>query len=357
MKLRKPVLGAMLVVIAAAALTPAQAETYAYDARGRLVVVATDDAKRATYSYDAPGNRTQSAGAAGSLRAPLAVDDPRSYSYGSGPLVFDPRTNDSDPAGLALTVVGVSPPQFGTASFNGTSVTYDAPGTHVAATDVFAYTIQNTAGLTSSAVVKVALANAQPIAVPDAISTLQNQPVTFDPRANDSDPGGNTLSITGVTTPSHGTASFTATSATYSPATGYVGPDSFGYSIANGVGGTASSTVSVSVTPSGAPLSAALSSIIWNWSRISTGPINRSPPLAVTAAGGTPPYAYSWEYISGDTQISVIPQGDGSSAVWNRTISEYGTWTAVWRVRVTDAATGSVNSSNITVRFIWDSGA
>ena len=332
------------------------AETYAYDALGRLVVVSTDDGKRATYTYDAPGNRTQSAGASGALRAPNAVDDARSYTYGSGLLTFDPRVNDSDPAGLPLTIVGVGPAQFGSATFTGASVTYAAPATSIAGTDVFAYTIQNSAGLTASAVAKITLSNAPPVAVPDAISTLQNQPVTFDPRINDSDPGGNTISITSVTGPSHGTATFNPSSVTYTPSSGYTGPDSFNYSIAS-IGGTASAGISVTVTPSGAPLSAGLSASSWNWSRISTGPINRSPPLVVTAAGGVPPYSYSWEYVSGDTQITVIPQGDGSSAVWNRTISEYGTWTATWRVTVTDDASGSTTSSNILVRFIWDSGA
>lgn len=358
MQRTRPVWGAFLASLALFWSSSGQsAETYAYDALGRLIVVVAEDGKRWTYAYDDPGNRTQSAGVVGSLQAPQAIDDPKSYSYGSGPLIFDPRVNDVDPAGLPMTVIGVAPPQFGTATFNTSSVTYTAPTTNVSATDVFAYTIQNSAGLVSSAFVSVALSNAQPIANPDNVSTVQNQPVTFDPRVNDVDPGGNTLSVTSITTPSHGSASFTSASVTFAPATGYVGPDSFGYSIANGVGGTASSTISVTVTPSGAPLSVALSSIGWNWSRISTGPITRSPPLAVTAAGGIPPYSYSWQYVSGDTQISVIPQTGGASAVWNRTISTYGTWTAVWRVVVTDAADNSVTSPNINVRFIWDSGA
>jgi YD repeat-containing protein len=353
---RTTVVAAVLVVTTCLPTLSAQAETYTYDALGRLVVVSTDDAKRFSYSFDGLGNRLQSAGAAGALQGPKAGDDPFTYSYGSGPLVFDPRTNDYDPAGLAFTIVGISPPQFGSATFTPTSVTYTAPTTHIAQTDVFSYTIQNSAGLVSSAFVTVALTNAQPIANPDAVSTVQNQPVTFDPRQNDSDPGGNTLSITAVTTPSHGAASFTATSVTYTPATGFVGSDSFGYSIANGVGGTASSTISVTVSPSGAPLSAALSSNVWTWSQVSTGPIHRSDPIAVTAAGGYPPYSYAWEYVSGDTGITVAPLGDGSSAVWNRTISGYGSWTATWRVRVTDSNTNTTTSSDITVRFLKDSG-
>jgi hypothetical protein len=66
---------------------------------------------------------------------------------------------------------------------------------------------------------------------------------------NDSDPDGDTLIITAVGTPAHGSASFTSTSVTYKPATGFSGGDSFGYTISDGRGGTASSTISVTVAP------------------------------------------------------------------------------------------------------------
>jgi len=72
--------------------------------------------------------------------------------------------------------------------------------------------------------------------------------VTVTVLANDSDPDGGTLSVTSVTTPAHGTATINAaTTVTYTPAASYSGPDSFGYSISDGQGGTASATVSVTV--------------------------------------------------------------------------------------------------------------
>lgn len=70
--------------------------------------------------------------------------------------MFDPRTNDFDPPGLSFTIIGISLPQFGSATFTPTSITYTAPATHIAQTDVFSYTIQNSAGLVSSAFVTVA---------------------------------------------------------------------------------------------------------------------------------------------------------------------------------------------------------
>lgn len=48
------VIGSAILVIGA---TPASAETYSYDALGRLIQVVTDDGHTITYAYDAAGNR------------------------------------------------------------------------------------------------------------------------------------------------------------------------------------------------------------------------------------------------------------------------------------------------------------
>ena len=92
--------------------------------------------------------------------------------------------------------------------------------------------------------------NLPPVAVADTASTAYQTQVTVAVLANDSDPDGGTLSVTSVTTPTHGTATINAgTTVTYTPAAGYSGPDSFGYSISDGQGGTASATVSITVGP------------------------------------------------------------------------------------------------------------
>ena len=56
--------------------------------------------------------------------------------------------------------------------------------------------------------------------------------------ANDTDPNGLPLSITGVSNPSNGTVSYNASTqtVTFTPTTGYTGPASFTYSITDGAG-------------------------------------------------------------------------------------------------------------------------
>jgi hypothetical protein len=70
--------------------------------------------------------------------------------------------------------------------------------------------------------------------------------------ANDSDPDGDTLSVTGVSNPVHGTVSFNAqnNTATFTPTSGYTGPASFTYSISDGHGNNASGQVSLEVANS-----------------------------------------------------------------------------------------------------------
>ncbi len=70
--------------------------------------------------------------------------------------------------------------------------------------------------------------------------------------ANDVDPNGFTLSITGVSNPTNGTVSYSASTqtVTFTPTAGYpapsnTGPASFNYTISNGHGGTATALVSL----------------------------------------------------------------------------------------------------------------
>ncbi len=84
--------------------------------------------------------------------------------------------------------------------------------------------------------------------------TEQNTALTINGSlvlANDSDPDGDALSITGANGAVNGTVNFNSqtNALTFTPSAGYTGAASFSYTIADGRGGTASATVSLTVKP------------------------------------------------------------------------------------------------------------
>jgi chitinase len=92
-------------------------------------------------------------------------------------------------------------------------------------------------------------ANRPPTALNDFAATRVDEPVRINVLANDTDPDGDPLAITGVsggrdgsvTTNSDGTLTFT-------PNSGFSGSTSFSYSVGDGKGGTASAQVTVNVS-------------------------------------------------------------------------------------------------------------
>lgn len=102
-----------------------------------------------------------------------------------------------------------------------------------------------------------ASANNAPVAVADSASVAEDSSVAIAVLSNDSDPNGDSLSITASTAPSNGSVSCTATTCTYTPATNFNGSDSFTYTISDGAA-TSTAAVTVTVTPvNDAPVAAA----------------------------------------------------------------------------------------------------
>ena len=74
--------------------------------------------------------------------------------------------------------------------------------------------------------------NAAPVAVNDAATTPESTAVTIAVLPNDTDADGDSLTVTTVSTPAHGTASVNPNgTVTYTPVAAFNGSDSFTYSI------------------------------------------------------------------------------------------------------------------------------
>ena len=257
--MRPALLGSAAMLGMALGLFASQANaitaSYSYDALGRVTGVTYSDGTAITYQYDAAGNRTQQVIASGGSGSLTAVDDSVSTAVNTN-ANLDPRTNDLNPNGYTLDFTGTTNGSNGTVTAYSDSVTYH-PNTGWTGTDTFTYSLTDHHGhaVTGTVTVTVGSTNRNPTASGDSIVTNQNTPTTFDPRSNDSDPDGDALNISAVTTPTHGTATINGgSSITYAPATGYTGSDSFSYTVADGHSGTASGTISATVQASGGNL-------------------------------------------------------------------------------------------------------
>jgi YD repeat-containing protein len=111
-----------------------------------------------------------------------------------------------------------------------------------------------------------------------------------------------------------------------------------------------SNTASATTWP---PVSATVSATAWRWFRRNNNTPQIDPPIVVTPSGGSGTgYTYAWEYVSGDTQTSVISP-TSSSTRWSRTMDATEAWhKSYWRCRVTDSAGNVGYTVTIEVNFI-----
>jgi hypothetical protein len=178
--------------------------------------------------------------------APHAVDDSGVLAE-DGSITLSVLSNDSDPDGDVLTIVATTQPAHGSAAPNGTTVTY-TPAANYHGSDAFTYVVSDGLSTASASVALVVNpVNDAPVAQNDSAATTAGTPAAVQVLANDSDPDGDGLTITSTTQPANGSVSFTGGTASYTPNGGFVGTDSFAYTIGDGAGGTDTASVTVTV--------------------------------------------------------------------------------------------------------------
>ena len=181
--------------------------------------------------------------------APEAVDDVASADE-DGSVEIDVLANDTDIDGDGLRVSSVAAPSNGTAAIAGGGVRY-TPAANWHGTDRFTYVADDGNGGTAEASVEVTVSpvNDVPEAADDAATTLEDEAVTVNVLANDTDPDGDGLRVSSVSAPENGTTEVASGGVRYTPAANWHGTDSFAYTVDDGNGGTASASVEVTVMP------------------------------------------------------------------------------------------------------------
>jgi len=157
---------------------------------------------------------------------------------------------DTDPEGGPLRVVAVTDAAGGLVTINPDDTVTYAPRADFAGRDVFTYTIEDDAGNRSTAVVQVEVVNRAPVPVDDAAATIIGAPVVVGVLTNDSDPNGDAVAVRSVsgTSARGGTVTLVDGVVTYLPPPGFAGTDTFTYVLEDSRGGSATGTVTMTVT-------------------------------------------------------------------------------------------------------------
>jgi hypothetical protein len=186
--------------------------------------------------------------------APTANDDAFTTEDGTTLSIAAPSLlqNDTDPdEGDTLRLISSTEPTNGRLNFIGETGNFSyTPNAGFVGVDSFTYTISDGAA-TDEATVTITVTNAAPTANDDAFTTEDGTTLSIAAPGllqNDSDPDGDALQVIANTDPTNGRLNFIreAGNFSYTPNAGFVGVDSFTYTISDGAA-TDEATVTITV--------------------------------------------------------------------------------------------------------------
>jgi len=240
----------------------------------------------------------------------------------------------SDPDGSVLTFT-VATPAHGTLSGTAPAFTY-TPNANFNGADRFSYTVADEGGRTAEATVSLTIAavNDAPVATAISVTTASGAPVGIV--LNGSDIEGDALTWS-IGAPRFGSITGTAPNVTYTSAAGFVGTDTFVFTVSDGIA-SASATVTIQVT--GIPVAINATALV-------DGRVGKKYTQNLQASGGAAPY--TWSVASGslppgltlarDTgKIAGTPVSAGTYSFGVRVTDRWTqTHTRVFSIRITPA--------------------
>jgi YD repeat-containing protein len=328
--------------------------TYTYDANDNLLTKTDALGNTTTYTYDANNHvlTETTAGPGGSLLAGTANQIVASIGDS---VTFDPTKEVQDASGATLTLSSISSPSHGTASIVSGQIVYTRTS---AGTDNFTYTVTDTDGRSATGSVVVAdtwSAIGSPVAnnMSTQVAGVGNS-LTFDPRSYDTDANGFPLTITALSSPSHGTATITAGGTSIQYTRTGSGPDSFTYTLSDGHGNTSTATILVAdtTTVASGPSASNIAVTVAGGTSLSFDPRADTSdvngyPLTVTAVS-TPSHGTA-TITGGGTGVTYSRTGSGADS-FTYTVSDGHGYTATATVSVADANETAPTAANVTIK-------
>ncbi|WP_348689065.1 putative Ig domain-containing protein, partial [Aeromonas bestiarum] len=204
---------------------------------------------------------------------------------------------------------------------NATTITATTPAHAAGAVNVVVTTPGGSATLTNGYTYTVPAPIAGPVSATVAANSSAN-PITLALN------GGAATSVAVASAASHGTATASGTSITYTPTAGFSGADSFTYTATNVSGTSSPATVTITVSPPSISLSP---------TTLGNGTIGTSYSATLTASGGTAPYTYA---ITAGSLPAGLSLNTGTGAI-SGTPSASGTSNPTVTATDANSATGS----------------
>ena len=165
---------------------------------------------------------------------------------------IDVMANDDLPTTGAFNIQSTTPPSNGSITVLPDGTIDYTPNPDFFGMDTFTYTLADASGRTSTATVTVTVVNIQdpPVANADSGSTQEDTTLpNIDILSNDSDPDNDMLTVTMATAPNGTVVINPDGTIDYTPNPGFNGTDIVTYTISDGNGGFATSTVQINVAP------------------------------------------------------------------------------------------------------------
>ncbi len=255
----------------------------------------------------------------------------------------------TDADGDALTFAIGSGPSHGSLSGSGANQTY-TPDSGYTGPDSFTFTANDGQATSAPATVSITVTpvsvNHPPVATPQSVATPQDTPVGVTLAGTDAD--GDALTFAIGSGPSHGSLSGSGANQTYTPDSGYTGPDSFTFTANDGQATSAPATVSITVTPVSTCAATAPTLDTSVSANYGTPHRKLTSPKLTTASGGELILAF----IEADGPYAPTQKVTGvfgGGLTWTRAVRSNATWgtTEVWQAY----ATAPLTQVRVTARL------
>ncbi len=286
--------------------------------------------------------------------APIAVDDTATTDENTA-VAIPVLDNDIDDGILLPSTLSVQmQPTNGKVGVNKTTgiITY-TPNAKFVGTDTFTYRVSDYDNLTSNIATVTVTVNqviTPPVAVNDSFTVNEDTPTLLNILANDTDQNATIVpnSVVITTPPQKGTINIDPTTGalTYTPNTGYLGADSFKYTVADTTGAVSNvATVSLNVVPAPPVANPDTATTAENTAVV-------IPELANDTATGATIVDSSVVIVSQPTQGTATINATTGDITYTPNANYFGPDTIKYTFKDSNGSSSNIGTISITVTFV-----